>query len=143
MNCAEQQKTVGLRGTRSKALGSGSNLFRFQYCEARAGQAPPLKVTSVPVRKRCLIALVQYVTIPRKVNRVSQSACNSARRVCHTHLDAKDNDVGEIEPVDLPGVATGARNVCPAWGGTVAIVRLIQRPAWWDYEVTDERVLAE
>src|SRR5256885_5351139 len=65
MNCAEQQKTVGLRATRSKALESGSKLLCFQYCEAR-GQAPPLKVAGVSVRKRCLIALVQYPTAQSK-----------------------------------------------------------------------------
>ena len=68
MNCAEQQKTVGLRATRSKALESGSKLLGFQCCEAR-GQAPPLKVASVPVRKRCLIASVQYPTVQPKSNR--------------------------------------------------------------------------
>src|SRR5260370_34285694 len=59
MICAEQQKTVGLRATRSKALASGSKLLGIQYCEARARQAPPLKVASVPVLIRSLIASVQ------------------------------------------------------------------------------------
>ena len=70
MNCAEQQKTVGLRATRSKALESGSKLLGFQCCEAR-GQAPPLKVAGVPVRKRCLIASVQYPTSQSKSTRLS------------------------------------------------------------------------
>src|ERR1700737_4243758 len=61
MNCDKQQKTVGLWATRSKALESGSKLLGFQYCEAR-GQASPLKVAGGPVRKRCLIASVQYRT---------------------------------------------------------------------------------
>src|SRR5438132_12432156 len=65
MNCAEQQKTVGLRATRSKALESRSKLLGFQCCEAR-GQAPPLKVAGVPVRKRCLISLVQYASSQAK-----------------------------------------------------------------------------
>src|SRR5439155_18198041 len=69
MNCAEQQKTVGLRATRSKAFVSRSKLLGFQCCEARAGQAPPLKVASVPVRKRCLIAFVQYASSQAKSTR--------------------------------------------------------------------------
>src|SRR5467141_1661507 len=68
MNCAEQQKTVGLRATRSKALESGSKLQGFQYCEARAGQAPPLRVASAPAWIRRLIALVQYPTTHAKSN---------------------------------------------------------------------------
>src|SRR5229473_7457719 len=67
INCAEQQKTVGLWATRSKALELRSKLLCFQYCEAR-GQAPPLKVAGVPVRKRCLIASVQYAIPATKVN---------------------------------------------------------------------------
>src|SRR5207237_4420786 len=43
MNCAEQQKKVGLRATRPKALESGSKLLSLKYCHAR-GQPPPLKV---------------------------------------------------------------------------------------------------
>src|ERR1700736_2849018 len=65
MNCDKQQKTVGLWATRSKALESGSNLLGFQYCEAR-GQAPPLKVASMPVRKRRLIVLGHYRTAKPK-----------------------------------------------------------------------------
>src|SRR6202521_962697 len=61
MNCDKQQKTVGLWAPRAKALEAGSKLLGFQYCEAR-GQAPPLKVVGMPVRKRCLIASVQYRT---------------------------------------------------------------------------------
>src|SRR5205823_7332905 len=63
------QKTVGLRATRSKAFVSRSKLLGFQCCEARAGQAPPLKVASVPVRKRCLIAFVQYASSQAKSTR--------------------------------------------------------------------------
>src|SRR5437868_9851904 len=75
MNCAEQQKTVGRRAARSKALESGSRLLGFQCCEAR-GQAPPLKVAGVPVRKRCLIALVQYRTAQTKS---TNPVCGRAR----------------------------------------------------------------
>src|SRR5438132_11878102 len=71
MNCAEQQKTVGLRATRSKALESRSKLLGFQCCEAR-GQAPTLNIAGVPVRKRCLIALVQYPTRQSKSTRLSR-----------------------------------------------------------------------
>src|ERR1700687_120450 len=65
MNCDKQQNTVGLWATRSKALESRSKLVGFQYCEAR-GQAPPLKVASMPVRKRRLIAFVHYRTAQPK-----------------------------------------------------------------------------
>src|SRR5205814_8192236 len=71
MNCADHQKTVGLRATRSKALESRSKLLGFQCCEAR-GQAPPLNIAGVPVRKRCLIALVQYPTRQSKSTRLSR-----------------------------------------------------------------------
>src|SRR6202521_6247935 len=79
MNCDKQQKTVGLWATRSKALESGSKLLGFQYCEAR-GRAPPLKVAGVPVRKRCLIALVQYPTTqPLSTQRWSFKPAGSPR----------------------------------------------------------------
>src|SRR3989440_7980726 len=68
MNCAEQQKTVGLRAARSKALESGSKLLGFQCCEARGRQAPPLEVAMPAERIRRLIAPVQYAIDPRKVN---------------------------------------------------------------------------
>src|SRR5438132_13558704 len=84
MDCAEQQKTVGLRATRSKALESGSKLLGFQCCEAR-GQAPPLKVAGVPVRKRCLIALVQYAITAMKVNDFTARRRRRTRRQCSRH----------------------------------------------------------
>src|ERR1700730_17068121 len=62
MNCAEQQKTVGLWATRSKALESGAKLLGFECCEARKMQAPPLKVAMPAERIRRLIAFVQYPT---------------------------------------------------------------------------------
>src|SRR2546421_5367591 len=69
MNCAEQQKTVGLRATRSKALENGSRLLGFQCCEARKGQAPPRKVGMPAARIRRLIASVQYALERTEVNR--------------------------------------------------------------------------
>src|SRR2546423_8575284 len=100
MNCAEQQKTVGLRATRSKALASGSKLLCFQYCEA-LGQAPPLKVAGVPVRKRCLIAPVQYAltamksTLQGSTMLKNTSPVLSSRQACSRQQPAD----GKINPV--------------------------------------------
>src|SRR2546421_5487117 len=79
MNCAEQQKTVGLRATRSKALESGSKLLGFQCCEARRRQAPPRKVTLPAERIHCLIAFVQYATRITEVNRSRLSPPGTGR----------------------------------------------------------------
>ena len=111
MNSAEQQKTVGLWATRSKALESGSKLLGFQYCEAR-GQAPPLKVAGVPVRKRCLIALVQYAITAMKVNGSrldcgrsgNLTAPNSSAILASPHPEGveEDGDAGQSEACQEP-----------------------------------------
>src|SRR2546423_15542254 len=92
MNCAEQQKTVGLRATRSKALESGSRLLGFQCCEAR-GQAPPLKVAGVPVRKRCLIALLQYPTAQPKS---TEASCRPTTRDPKSEYGAQPGQFGTM-----------------------------------------------
>src|SRR2546421_6865235 len=116
INCAEQQKTVGLRATRSKALESGSKLLGFQCCEAR-GQAPPRKVAGVPVRKRCLIALVQYAISAMKVNVHGSTMLKNASpvlpsRQAWTRQQPAD---GKINPVPHSSVF-GTYQVEPPWG---------------------------